>query len=138
MNYKGSKTTRYKLLVEYAKEHGIAKSQKDFGEKLGYTNESGFSQIITCRVPEPRDFYIKLKSLFPNLNTEWLDTGNGDMFIDGHSTNIVQSGIVNGNNTQTNNNASEEIKRLLTLLESKDRQIEKLLNIIENQSKIDR
>lgn len=138
MNYKGSKTTRYKLLVEYAKEHGIAKSQKDFGEKLGYTNESGFSQIITCRVPEPRDFYIKLKSLFPNLNTEWLDTGNGDMFIDGHSTNIVQSGIVNGNNTQTNNNASEEIKRLLTLLESKDRQIEKLLNIIENQSKTDR
>lgn len=135
MNYKGSKTTRYKLLVEYAKEHGIAKSQKDFGEKLGYTNESGFSQIITCRVPEPRDFYIKLKSLVPNLNTEWLDTGNGDMFVEGHGTNIVQSGIVNGNNTQTANVSSEEIKRLVSLLEAKDKQIEKLLDIIGNQIK---
>ena len=134
MSYKGNKATRYKLLVAYIKEHGIAKSQKDLGEKLGYTNESGFSQIITGRVPEPRDFHIKLKSLVPNLNTEWLNTGNGDMFIDGHSTNIVQSGIVNGNNTQTNS-SSEEIKRLLNLLESKDKQIDRLISVIEKQSR---
>lgn len=134
MNYKGNKATRYKLLVEYAKEHGIAKNQKDFGEKLGYMNESSFSQILTCKVSEPRDFYIKLKSLLPLLNTEWLDTGNGDMFLENSGSSIIQSGIVKGNNHQITQN-SEEVRKLLALLESKDRQIDRLLTIIENQSK---
>lgn len=133
MNYKGNKATRYKLLVEYAKEHGIAKSQKDLGKKLGYTNESSFSQILTGKT-EPKDFYIKLKSLLPLLNTEWLDTGNGDMFLENSGSSIIQSGIVKGNNHQTTQN-SEEVRKLLALLESKDRQIDRLLTIIENQSK---
>lgn len=53
------------------------------------------------------------------------------------SDNIIQSGIVQGNNNQSTYD-KESMERLLAIIESKDRQIEKLLNIIENQSKTDR
>ena len=71
------------------------------------------------------------------LSPSWLLTGKGEMITANGSDNIIQSGIVQGNNNQSTYN-KESMERLLAIIESKDRQIEKLLNIIENQSKIDR
>lgn len=75
-----NKIDRYKILVRHIISNGLASSQKDLGNKMGYTNESAFSQIINEKVPTPKDFSDKLKTLLPDLNLGWLDSGVGDMF----------------------------------------------------------
>lgn len=74
-----NKIDRYKILILHLISQNIVKNQKDFGQKLGYLNESYFSQIINCKVSEPSDFSRKIKSLFPKLNVSWLEEGKGDM-----------------------------------------------------------
>lgn len=56
---------------------GIIANQKDLGIKLGYPNESYFSQIINGKVTEPKDFVQQLKSLYPDLDENWLLAGQG-------------------------------------------------------------
>lgn len=70
---------RYKILIRYAVNNNIVKSQRDLGQKLGYTNESSFSQIINGKVKTPKDFTSKLTSVFPDLNIAWLLSGEGEM-----------------------------------------------------------
>lgn len=72
---------RYKILIRYAVSSGIAANQRELGRLLGYNNESSFSQIINEKVERPKEFISKLKSLIPNLNIDWIDTGEGDMII---------------------------------------------------------
>jgi hypothetical protein len=69
---------------------GIVASQKDLGRKLGYSNESSFSQIINQKVAEPKDFVERIKSLYPELNTDWLLYGEGEM----NGTAIVPAEVV--------------------------------------------
>lgn len=76
-----NKIDRYKILVRHLISIGIATSQKDLGTKLGYNNESAFSQLINGKVVEPKNFTEKLKSLVPDLNLEWLEKGEGAMLI---------------------------------------------------------
>lgn len=78
-----NKIDRYKILIRYAVKNGIADSQKDLGYKLGYKNESSFSQIINEKVSEPKDFIQRLKNLIPSLNERWLLTGQDTMLNDG-------------------------------------------------------
>ena len=73
------KIDRFKSLIRYCKENGIVSSQKDLGVKLGYQNESSFSQVINGKVDEPKDFTYRLCNLIPGLNKEWLLTGKGAM-----------------------------------------------------------
>lgn len=75
---------RIKILIRYIISKDIAESQKDLGQKLGYSNESYFSQIINGKVQRPKDFGQKLKSLLPQLNERWLLNGEGNM-INGES-----------------------------------------------------
>lgn len=63
---------------------------------------------------------------------EWLKYGEGDMFSNPPQTN---SATINSNNENSNINDGDTISRLLSMLEEKDRQIDKLLQIISNLSK---
>lgn len=72
---------RNKILVRHIVSLGLAASQKDLGVKMGYENESYFSQIINEKVETPKDFILKLKSIVPDLNEAWLLTGNGEMLV---------------------------------------------------------
>ena len=67
---------RNKILVRHIVSLGLAASQKDLGVKMGYENESYFSQIINEKVETPKDFILKLKNILPNLSEAWLLTGN--------------------------------------------------------------
>ena len=62
---------------------GVVASQKELGVKMGYENESYFSQIINEKVETPKDFISKLKSIVSDLNVEWLETGHGNMLASG-------------------------------------------------------
>ena len=72
---------RNKILVRHIVSLGLAASQKDLGVKMGYENESYFSQIINEKVETPKDFILKLKNILPNLSEAWLLTGNGEMLV---------------------------------------------------------
>lgn len=74
-----NKLDRYKIVVRYAKSAGIIKNQKDLGLKLGYTNESAFSQVLNGVVNEPKDFISRISSIIPDLNIDWLVSGEGEM-----------------------------------------------------------
>lgn len=74
-----SRVIRNKTLIRHLIKAGIVKSQKDLGERMGYSNASSFSQVINEKVPEPKDFIPKLKNIMPELNDEWLATGEGKM-----------------------------------------------------------
>lgn len=74
-----SRVIRNKTLIRHLIKAGIVKSQKDLGERMGYSNASSFSQVINEKVPEPKDFIPKLKNIMPELNDEWLTTGEGKM-----------------------------------------------------------
>lgn len=84
-----NKIDRYKILIRYAIQGGVVINQKDFGQKLGYTNESSFSQIINGKVNEPKDFINKVGGLIPDLNLDWLLTGDGEML---HATDVAADG----------------------------------------------
>lgn len=65
-------------------------------------------------------------------NFEWLKYGDGEMFSNPPRAN---SATINSNNENSNINDGDTISRLLSLLEEKDKQIDKLLQIISNLSK---
>lgn len=56
----------------------VALDKQDLAQKLGY-NVSSFSQIINGRVPLSNKFVDKLIEFAPNINEEWLRTGEGEM-----------------------------------------------------------
>lgn len=76
-----NKIDRYKILIRYMISVGIIASQKELGSKMGYSNEATISQIINGKVKEPKDFIERLSTFIPNLNAEWLETGEGAMLI---------------------------------------------------------
>lgn len=81
---------------------GIIASQKDLGAKMGYANESTISQIINEKVKEPKDFVDRLSSFVPDLNKEWLETGEGAMLISQNNNSGGQHfhGPITGDNPQ--------------------------------------
>ena len=84
---------RNRTLVRHMVQSGIVKNQKDLGEKMGYKNESAFSQVINEKVVEPKNFTAKLKKILPNLNEQWLTTGEGSMLI---PITPISTGVVKG------------------------------------------
>lgn len=85
---------RNKTLVRHILNCGIASSQKDLGVKLGYANESSFSQIINEKVAYPKNFIERITAIVPNLNTDWLLTGEGEMLVADTSPRTVKVSIV--------------------------------------------
>lgn len=81
---------RNKTLVRHILNCGIASSQKDLGAKLGYANESSFSQIINEKVPYPKNFIERLTSILPELNVNWLLYGEGEMLCVTNNTDVEE------------------------------------------------
>lgn len=71
----------------------------------------------------------------PRISMEWLVRGVGDMFLDEKDAIIYNNGI-NGDNNKNNSfqtSDTDTTKRLLSMLEEKDKQINTLLDILKNK-----
>lgn len=117
---------------------GLSSSQKDLGKKMGYNNESAFSQIINEKASCPKEFTKKLKVIVPNLNLDWLETGEGEMLKNGitQSISVDNNTSVKGNQNQINNTSTidkaiDEISAQRKLVSKSQEQIDRLLTIIE-------
>lgn len=135
------KIDRYKILIRHLITSGIADNQKDLGAKLGYSNESSFSQVINGKVPTPKDFIEKLKTLLPNLNDDWLLTGKGDMLkqsLDNITNSTVVGANVSGNGNKISHNDLAGIIKLQEgyqdMLKKSQEQIDRLLSLVEKLS----
>lgn len=94
---------RLKIFIRHLISAKIIKSQKDLGVRLGYDNESYFSQIINGHTSEPTDFIYKLKSLEPLLNIDWLENGRGNMLKSDTSSIIGDITIGDVSNSNISN-----------------------------------
>ena len=132
---------RLKKLVNYAKYHGIAPTQKEFGEKLGYATEQYTSKIFSGRERNYADFAQKVKLLIPNLNVDWLLLGNGSMLLSSEQLTSDYISNATAENTLSEDSLIMEIKQLKETiaeirntyteqLRKKDEQIDKLLNLL--------
>lgn len=74
-----SVSNRFKLFIAYLKANKLIKTQKELGYLLGFETESAFSQVVNGKVPFSESLYIKLRTLYNFLNTEWLRNDEGEM-----------------------------------------------------------
>lgn len=99
-----SKIDRYKALIRYIVNLGVAESQAEIGQKVGYNNPSAFSQVINGKTKEPKQFMFRFLQLVPELNINWLEKGEGDMLLPASAPSIVTGDISgNGNNVVAGN-----------------------------------
>lgn len=134
---------RIKRTISYLKGVGKITSQMDLGEKLGIYDKTYLSNLVNGRA-SVSSFIDKLTKLFPEIDENWLLTGEGNMLCELNDTaqniNGDNNTAVAGNGNLVNSDSLfskvlDEIAAQRRIIESKDRQIERLITIIENQSK---
>lgn len=130
-----NKLDRYKILIRQLINLGIVSSQKELGKKMGYNNPSAFSQVINGKAKEPKLFIQKLKHVFPNLNIDWLENGEGEMTIDDSTTtnnininrdshgSMTVNGGISGGSIQQGGNLSEIVEKLINELAEQRREL---------------
>jgi transcriptional regulator with XRE-family HTH domain len=112
-------------------------SQSEFALKLG-VQRSNISHILSGRNKPSMDFVQKLLINFPNINSDWLILGKGNMYKKQEKTSEKPENIENSNektNVNTNidinlNSVTKENKE-----ENKERQEQKA-NSNQNKEKI--
>lgn len=120
-----NKLDRLKIFVNHLIVCGFAANQKGLGIKMGYSNESSFSQILNGKVDFPKNFINKLEQIFPDLNANWLHTGNGVM-LKSLELSVIQPQQNNGC-TQT-----KELT-LTTYLQSENKDLKAQINELNKQ-----
>lgn len=107
---------RLKQLIDY---YGI--STNLFSQKIG-VSEGAIRKILTQNTTIRSDTLEKISQNFTEINMDWLITGRGEMLLD----NPQESGCFAN---------SDNISRLIGILQDtlveKDKQIDRLLSIIE-------
>lgn len=114
---------RVKKVVNWLIYQEIASNEREIAERLGYT-KSSFSQIMNGKVPLSEKFVNKLCALGENINSVWVMSGAGEMFICDNLNSgevVIPSGAWN------------VIQRQVESLSARDRQIDELIAILKEQ-----
>ena len=131
-------TKRIKKAINWLIYQELAENERELSELLGYT-KSSFSQIVNGKVPLSEKFVKNLCGLDENLNSVWIMTGEGDMFLrDCLKSETTGSNIVGDNNNWSNVNtdaallrALDEIGEQRKLTEAAQAQVARLIGVIE-------
>lgn len=114
---------RIKKAINWLIFQGVAESEKELADLLGYT-KSSFSQIVNGKVPMSEKFVKKLCGLDENINEVWILRGEGDLFK--NSPNGLQTVEI-----------SREAWRIIQLqaesLAARDKQIDELVGLLKEQ-----
>ncbi len=119
-----SNLKRIKKVINWLIYKEIGESEKEIAERLGYT-KSSFSQIVNGKVPLSDKFISKLCSLDENINLVWVQSGEGEMFLE-HNLNSEQDVTIPAS-------VWSVIQRQAQSLSSRDRQIEDLIAMLKEQ-----
>lgn len=116
-------TQRIKKAINWLIFQGVAESEKELADLLGYT-KSSFSQIVNGKVPLSEKFVKRLCGLDENINEVWILTGEEDMFK--NSPNGLQA-------VQIPADAWRIIQLQAESLAARDKQIEELVGLLKEQ-----
>lgn len=119
-----SNLKRIKKVINWLIYKEIGESEKEIAERLGYT-KSSFSQIVNGKVPLSDKFISKLCSLDENINLVWVQSGEGEMFLE-DNLNSEQDVTIPAS-------VWSVIQRQAQSLSSRDRQIEDLIALLKER-----
>lgn len=129
---------RIKQFIDYK---GI--SVRQFEINIGISNGSFASQLKNNKTIGV-DKIENILNIYSEISPDWLLTGQGSMLRDFHEDNryVKNNSVVGGNlsgngNNINQNNTAELIDELRAQLLAKDKQIERLLAIIDKMSATD-
>ena len=114
---------------------------RKFAQELGISEQLA-SSICTGNKPAGDGTLNKVLSAFPRVSKVWLFLGEGDMLRPeptmsaDNAVNAAIGNSVKGNIVQVKGETKGEktdIQRLITLLENKDRQIDRLIALLEEK-----
>ena len=118
-------------MLKYAKDKGIAKTKTKFAEIIGST-QPALSDYTAGKKTPSQETLDKMNAACGGVfATDWLYYGIGDTYIGGDGT--VQVGNNNTNGIPPKNFDNEQ--RWFGVVAEKDRQIDRLLTIIENMQR---
>lgn len=125
-----AKNERLKEAIKEIKyRYGI--NQKEIVARMGLSSATYLSDLISGKSELSELFIDKLVSTFPELDKNWLLTGNGEIL----KSSVVQKNKKGDNNYTDKisiNKQASNVDRLLDLLKKKDEQIDRMLTLIEN------
>lgn len=75
-----SRVERIREALEWLKDNGVFRSNREIAEKMGY-NPSMLSQVITGKSAVSQRFVKTLCAVAPGLRQDWVWNGKGDMFM---------------------------------------------------------
>lgn len=70
---------RIKACIKWLIGQGYANNQEEVGKLLGYSNKSSFSQVVNGKKPLPANFAERMAGISPQINAQWIRTGEGKM-----------------------------------------------------------
>jgi hypothetical protein len=128
---------RFLSIIQFLISSKKIRNQQDFVERV-WSDKATISQIKTGKIGIPNNLFEKIASSFPEINCDWLKTGEGEMLNNQNIGNISNSTVVGANvngsgNNITHNNFAEMIelqKGYQELLKKKDEHISELLLIV--------
>ena len=131
---------RISEMLKYALVNGIINNKGEFANYLGIAPAT-LSRYLSGEKTPPESTLRRFNELFNNVfNEQWLLLGNGEMLIAGRENYMKNTGHIRENaNVQTGNNNQigippkkfESEKEWFALVAEKDKQIDRLLTIIE-------
>ncbi len=121
------KNERLALAVQELQRRGLARSQQVVADKM-CVNKSNLSKALSG---SPSDNFLRrFNAAFGGIfSDDWLVSGSGSMLAP--SINQTVTGDGNTSVAGNGNNVNVETSRFLSLLEETDRQMNRLLSIIE-------
>jgi hypothetical protein len=118
-------TTKERILqLLENKKISRAKFFKETGIKRGFLDSDKLNQAVSD------EHFAKIIAKYPDINIEWLLTGKGEML-----RNVKTADVSSESTTIKENNVTTLISILNRTLAEKDKQIDRLLSIIETTNK---
>ncbi len=115
---------RLRKIINWLIYRGAASNERELAERLGYT-KSSFSQLVNGKVPLTDRFVGKLCALDANINSVWIMSGDGSMFLSDPAPASAPSTV----------EIPTEAWRVITLqaesLSARDRQIDELIDLMK-------
>lgn len=78
-NSQKEKANRFRCVCDYLINQSDAKNYRDLGVMFGYEVYSSFYHMIAGMVPISKKMIEKLKTFSPQINVDWILTGEGEM-----------------------------------------------------------
>lgn len=130
---------RLKILIRHLIVLGEIPNQRELGKLMGYKNESSFSQILNGKQQMPKVFLNKLKSVIPSVNTNWIETGEGEMLVNNGCSQVVQQNQTGDNINGTHVEVKSDSGKLLDVILQQSAQLTKSQEqLSKSQEQIDR